>query len=61
MKEKLKLYFQWFQDRIAEPSTWQGIGFILAITGSKMNGLDWGQGAAIGGLVSSFIKISTKG
>ena len=61
MNEQVKNYLEWFEARIAEPSTWQGIGFILAITGSKLGGLDWGQGAAIGGIISSFIKVSTKG
>jgi len=61
MNEKIKIYLVWFEERLSEPSTWQGIGFLLAIFGSKLSGLDWGQGAAIGGLISSFIKVSTKG
>ena len=61
MNVQIKNYLVWFQDRLSEPTTWQGVGFILAISGSKLSGLDWGQGAAIGGLISSFIKVSTKG
>jgi len=48
-------------DRLAEPSTWQAIGFVVALMSSKGAGLDWGSGAALGGLVSAFIKAVTKG
>jgi hypothetical protein len=44
-------------DRLDEPSTWQGIGFLVALSGSKFGaGLDWGEAAALGGVISAFIK-----
>lgn len=49
-------------DRLAEPSTWQGIGFIVALTGCKVGlGMDWGQAAGLGGGLSAIIKILTRG
>lgn len=44
-------------DRMSEASTWQGIGFIVSLSGAKwgMN-LAWGEAAAVGGLVSGAIK-----
>lgn len=45
-------------DRLNEASTWQGIGFIVALTGSKIGiGLDWGQAAGLGGIISAAIKM----
>lgn len=44
--------------RLSEPSTWQGIGFLIALTGSKFGaGLDWGQAAGLGGIISAIIKM----
>lgn len=44
--------------RLSEPSTWQGIGFIVALTGSKLGlGMDWGQAAGIGGIISALLKM----
>lgn len=43
-------------DRMGEASTWQGIGFIVTLFGSKWGSLDWGQAAALGGIVSGLIK-----
>ena len=51
----------WIADRLAEPTTWQGVAFALSLFGSRYAGLDWGQAAALGGLVSAFIKVTTKG
>lgn len=48
-------------ERLDEPTTWQGIGFLCALFGSKFAGLDWGQGAALGGFISALIKTFTKG
>lgn len=43
--------------RLGEQSTWQGIGFLVALTGSKFGaGIDWGPAAAIGGSVSALVK-----
>lgn len=45
-------------DRLKEPSTWQGIGFLVALTGAKFGaGLDWGQAAGLGGVLSAALKI----
>jgi hypothetical protein len=44
--------------RMSEPSTWQGIGFLVALTGAKVGaGLDWGQAAGLGGIVSAALKM----
>ena len=43
--------------RLSEPSTWQAIGFILALCGAHYGAnIDWGQGAALGGTISAIIK-----
>jgi hypothetical protein len=48
----------YFLDRLKEPSTWQGIGFVVALTGSRFGlGLDWGQAAGLGGAISAAIKM----
>lgn len=61
IKRKLKLIYAFFLARIAESSTWQGIGFIVSLFGSHYSGVNWGEGAALGGVVSAFIKTVTKG
>jgi len=58
---KLKLAYNFFLDRLGEPTTWQGAGFLIALFTAKFSGLDWGQGAALGGTLSAFIKTMTKG
>jgi len=58
---KLKLAYSFFLDRLGEPTTWQGAGFLIALFTAKFSGLDWGQGAALGGTLSAFIKTMTKG
>lgn len=43
--------------RMGESSTWQGIGFIITLTGARWSqNLDWGSAAALGGTVSALIK-----
>lgn len=59
--EKLSVLWAWFLDRLAEPTTWQGIAFIATLIGSRANNIDWGTGAAFGGLLSAFLKIITRG
>lgn len=47
-------------DRLDEPSTWQAIGFAVGLTGSHYGAnIDWGQGAALGGVISATIKAFT--
>ena len=58
---RLNIAYQFILDRLAEPTTWQGIGFLLSLFTARFSGLDWGQGAALGGIVSAFIKTMTKG
>lgn len=59
--QRLKAAYEFVLDRLGESSTWQGIGFAIALFSSHANGFDWGQGAAFGGLLSAFIKAVTKG
>lgn len=61
MKYKLKLAYEFMLDRLGEPSTWQAIGFVVGLFTARFNNMDWGQAAALGGLVSAFIKTVTKG
>ena len=43
--------------RMGESSTWQGIGFIVTLSGARWSqNLDWGSAAALGGTVSALIK-----
>jgi hypothetical protein len=43
--------------RLCEASTWQAIGFMLALCGSHYGAdIDWGHGAALGGTISAIIK-----
>ena len=59
--DKLKAAGQWVADRLAEKSTWQGIGFAVGLFSAKFSGMDWGQGAALGGIISAAIKAIQKG
>lgn len=65
MNYRMRLWYNkfssFFLERMAEPTTWQGIGFLVSLTGGKYANLDWGQAAALGGFVSAFIKMVTKG
>jgi hypothetical protein len=61
MKNKILLAYNFVLDRLGEPSTWQGIAFIVSIYSAKYANLDWGQAAALGGMASAFIKTVTKG
>ena len=43
--------------RMGESSTWQGIGFLVTLSGARWSqNLDWGSAAALGGTVSALIK-----
>jgi len=58
MKKKTRIFIDYVTGRLSEPSTWQGIGFLVALTGSKIGmGLDWGQAAGLGGIISAAIKM----
>jgi hypothetical protein len=59
--KRLKIAYNFALERLGESSTWQAIGFVVALISSKGAGLDWGSGAALGGLLSAFIKAVTKG
>ena len=56
MKEKTRKILRYILDRLGEPSSWQAIGFVTGLFTAKASGLDWGAGAAFGGLVSAAIK-----
>jgi hypothetical protein len=58
MKEHIRNAAAFVAARLSEQSTWQGIGFLVALTGSKVGlGLDWGQAAGLGGIVSAALKM----
>ena len=58
MKDKLIQIANYALDRLKEQSTWQGIGFIVSLTGSKIGlGMDWGQCAGVAGSVTAAIKM----
>lgn len=58
MNNKLLDVVRYLLDRLKEPSTWQGIGFLVALTGSHIGlGLDWGMAAGLGGSISAAIKM----
>lgn len=58
MSQKYVQSIEYAVDRLKEPSTWQGIGFVVALTGCKFGaGMDWGQAAGIGGLISAVLKM----
>lgn len=59
MKERIRIALEFAAARLSEQSTWQGIAFIVALSGSKFGaGMDWGQAAGIGGLVSAVLKMA---
>lgn len=56
---KIETFIGYAADRLTEPSTWQGIGFVVALTGCKIGyGMDWGQAAGLGGIISAAIKMA---
>lgn len=58
MKKRIQLAAEYLAARLSEPSTWQGIGFLIALTGAKVGaGLDWGQAAGLGGIISAGLKM----
>ena len=58
MKLKLRAALDVLLARLCEQSTWQGIGFLVTLTGSKFGaGMDWGPAAALGSGVSALVKI----
>jgi hypothetical protein len=58
MKEKIRNFLTYVADRLTEPSTWQGIGFLVAMACCKVGyGMDWGQAAGLGGIISATLKM----
>lgn len=56
--KRLQTVLEFAAARLSEASTWQGIGFLVALTGAKLGaGLDWGQAAGLGGVVSAALKM----
>lgn len=57
--DKIRTFIDFVSARLSEPSTWQGIGFLVALTGCKLGiGMDWGQAAGLGGIISAAIKMA---
>lgn len=57
LKTKLEQAAGFVLDRLGEPSTWQGIGFVAGLCGAKWGAnMDWGGAAAFGGTISAFLK-----
>jgi hypothetical protein len=58
MNDRLQTFLAYVEARLTEASTWQGIGFVVALTGCKVGaGMDWGQAAGLGGVISAAIKM----
>jgi hypothetical protein len=58
MKQRIRSALEFLAARLSEPSTWQGIGFIVGLTGAKFGyGADWGQAAGLGGIISAVLKM----
>jgi hypothetical protein len=55
--DKLETLLAYLAARAAEPSTWQGVAFLLALTGSRYASLDWGVCVSIGATLSAVVKI----
>lgn len=57
MTARMRALLRYLVARLGESSTWQGLGFLIALCGGKWAvGLDWGAAAALGGVVSGAIK-----
>lgn len=58
LKRRLQIALEFLAARLSEQSTWQGIGFLVGLSGGKWAAnLDWGQAAGLGGVVSALIKM----
>lgn len=58
MKTRLRAALDVLAARLSEQSTWQGIGFLVALCGCKVGaGMDWGPAAGIGGAISAVLKM----
>lgn len=58
IRRRWKMFLHFALERLSEQSTWQGIGFVVAASGSKFGaGLDWGQAAFIGATLSALMKM----
>ena len=58
MNDKERKVLRYILDRLSEATTWQAIGFIAGLYTAKASGMDWGAGAALGGVISAAIKAS---
>lgn len=58
MEKKTREALDFILARLSEPSTWQGIGFLVALFGGRFGaGMDWGQAAGLGGIISAVLKM----
>jgi len=55
---KFGTFMRYAGERLTEPSTWQGIGFLVALFGCKLGAeMNWGEAAGLGGIISAAIKM----
>lgn len=57
MSNRIRTVAEFVAARLSEQSTWQGIGFVASLFCARARGLDWGQAAGLGGLVSAVLKM----
>jgi hypothetical protein len=57
MNRRITTAARYLADRLCEPSTWQGIGFVAGLFSARARGADWGQAAGLGGIISAVLKI----
>jgi hypothetical protein len=55
--KRIRPGLEYLAARLSEPSTWQGIGFVAGLFFSRARGLDWGQAAGAGGVISAILKM----
>jgi hypothetical protein len=55
---RMRILLEMIAARLSEASTWQGIGFLVGLTGAKLGaGMDWGKAAGLGGIISALLKM----
>lgn len=56
--KRFGIFMVYVGERLSEPSTWQGLAFLLTLMGCKLGAnMDWGQAAGLGGIISAAIKM----
>jgi hypothetical protein len=57
MKQRIQTAAEYLAARLSEQSTWQGIGFVAGLFFARARGVDWGQAAGLGGIISAALKM----